>query len=450
MGNGIAGYDSAFTSRDVIPLNTFVHVAVTRSVITSQIQIYLNGVLDSTFNTPHNRVIGIASPICDIYPNTIGIGFLRRFAARGNVDSVVDCFDGLIDEIAIYNRALSAEEIKASYLRVAKDVKSTLPSTATTAGLINIDFGAGRTRGYSEKTGPAVIGQTDNDFWNYYDRDISPNPNDWRRSGSLQNLKLAGGETTQISMSVSDAPGAWSLDAAQTKSSDPMYKTFLYPLDGGNNTISFTGLPSGTYDILAYSPDGNIEVSVGGISHGARVIRDEGINSAQDWEEGVQYGRWKEVSVTKGQSLMLTVRKGSSIYGHISGVQIMSPALAELTAPKPAKSDHPDAITSVPLPSWSSADHANYSVEENLRSQGFYWSRTYGKIAVGTFVEDILLGRLGQPEGRGAIGKVTSLSLGDYGQPDAMVDFGRGYSVGIHLKELAPVRLDRRPAQSGP
>src|SRR5271157_688683 len=55
--------------------------------------------------------------------------------------------------------------------------------------LINIDFGSGGGRGYSLKTGFAAIGQTTNDFWNFYDRDASATPNDWRYSGVLTNLQ---------------------------------------------------------------------------------------------------------------------------------------------------------------------------------------------------------------------------------------------------------------------
>ena len=73
------------------------------------------------------------------------------------------------------------------------------------------------------------------------------------------NLKTAGGEATAVGMSVSDAPGAYG-----NGSSDPMYGTYDYPLDNGNNVVTFTNLPAGQYDVLAYSQDGNYEVTVGG------------------------------------------------------------------------------------------------------------------------------------------------------------------------------------------
>ncbi len=81
------------------------------------------------------------------------------------------------------------------------------------------------------------------------------------------------------------------------------------------------------------------------------------------------------------------------------------------------------------------------SVEGQLRSQGKRWVQTPGEITVGAYVQDILEGRLGQPKGRGAIGKVISISTGNNDVQAAVVDFGRGYSPGINLSELTLVRV---------
>ena len=95
-----------------------------------------------------------------------------------------------------------------------------------------------------------------------------------------------------------------------------------------------------------------------------------------------------------------------------------------------------------PSPFWTSSEVAAAdSVEGQLRSQGKHWVRTPGEITVGAYVQDILEGRLDQPKGRGAIGRVTSVSTGDHGAPLAIVDFGRGYSPGINLSELSLVNF---------
>src|SRR2546426_844471 len=107
-------YSSFPTSVSSIPLNTFTHVAVTRNTNNSEIKIYINGVLDSTHVSPHNRVLGTMNPTCDIdlHQNRIGIGNLRRQAVLGGKSSA---FDGLIDEVSLYNRPLSGEELGAIF-----------------------------------------------------------------------------------------------------------------------------------------------------------------------------------------------------------------------------------------------------------------------------------------------------------------------------------------------
>ena len=93
-------------------------------------------------------------------------------------------------------------------------------------------------------------------------------------------------------------------------------------------------------------------------------------------------------------------------------------------------------------PPWTSSQVAAAdSVEGQLRSQGKHWVKTPGEITVGAYVQDRLEGRLDQPKGRGAIGKVISISTGEDGPKAATVDFGRGYSPGINLSELSLVSV---------
>jgi hypothetical protein len=81
------------------------------------------------------------------------------------------------------------------------------------------------------------------------------------------------------------------------------------------------------------------------------------------------------------------------------------------------------------------------SIEEKLRSQGKHWVPTGEEITVGSYVLDHYEGRLNQPIGRGAIGKVIAVSE-DNGQPRAAtVDFGRGFVVGVLFSELTPVQI---------
>jgi hypothetical protein len=83
---------------------------------------------------------------------------------------------------------------------------------------------------------------------------------------------------------------------------------------------------------------------------------------------------------------------------------------------------------------------AAVSVEGKLLADGKHWERTPGQIGIGTYVQDTLDGRMGQPEGRGSIGKVMAVSAGT-GPPCATVDFGRGCTIGIMFSELSPIRF---------
>jgi hypothetical protein len=99
------------------------------------------------------------------------------------------------------------------------------------------------------------------------------------------------------------------------------------------------------------------------------------------------------------------------------------------------------AMPARPLHVWHSTDPAAPdSIEGKLRAEGKHWKSTSGEIEVGSYVKDKLEGRLGQPEGRGAIGKVLLISSAS-GVPAAKVDFGRGYTPGIKLSELSPVKI---------
>jgi hypothetical protein len=96
-----------------------------------------------------------------------------------------------------------------------------------------------------------------------------------------------------------------------------------------------------------------------------------------------------------------------------------------------------------PLVTWYSSQVAGKGTfEAKIRNKGWCWIPVVGEISRHSYVQDILEGRLNQPEGRGAIAKVESLGIdANNGQPYAIVDFGRGYSVGIYLSELSLIEI---------
>src|SRR5882724_7518596 len=64
--------------------------------------------------------------------------------------------------------------------------------------LINVDFGAGPAK--SAKVGPAAIGQTAHDFWNYYSRDDGQGG--WLTFGAVSDLSQADGTATSAGITV--------------------------------------------------------------------------------------------------------------------------------------------------------------------------------------------------------------------------------------------------------
>jgi beta-lactam-binding protein with PASTA domain len=97
LNNATQTTDKAVRGTTKLPLNTWTHIATTYDGTVQRF--YVNGVL-----------VGTANPIVAPSLNTIvqSNGALR---IGGNASSTGEFFQGLIDEVRVYNRALSASEI---------------------------------------------------------------------------------------------------------------------------------------------------------------------------------------------------------------------------------------------------------------------------------------------------------------------------------------------------
>ena len=194
--------------------------------------------------------------------------------------------------------------------------------------LIDIVFGIGAS---SNKVGFAAIGQTANDYWNFYTRDDGRGG--WLRVGCLTNLQFVNRTASAAGVTISNAPGAWF-----NGSSDPMYDTYLYPFDGKNISLSLTNLDAGTYNFYVYGhaagTNGNsvFNLSVDQQSYGSQTNAGPGWASTA-WQEGVQYVKFAGVSLSSGQTVDLTVLPGASGYALLSGLQIERVLPAAPTAP---------------------------------------------------------------------------------------------------------------------
>lgn len=186
--------------------------------------------------------------------------------------------------------------------------------------LINVDFGDGTN---SSKVGRAATGRTTNDFWNLYSRDERPGK--WRTSGTVTNLLYADRAWSGVSLTVSNAPGAWGNGAA-----DPMYNGYLYPLDSGRITVKVENLPPGLYDLYVYGHEASsnrtcaYDLVVGTGSHGSKTNGvGPGWNST-NWQEGVQYVVFRDVQVFGPEDALSVVARPPhrSTLAVIAGLQV--------------------------------------------------------------------------------------------------------------------------------
>jgi YVTN family beta-propeller protein len=112
----------ALFSPTALSKNTFHHVAGVRQVVglTKTVSLYVDGVLVATAADPTTGALAINTP------DTIG---------RINVCGTTSTFNGLIDEVSIYNRALTSAEIAAIF--AAGSAGKCQPGTARAAYVAN-------------------------------------------------------------------------------------------------------------------------------------------------------------------------------------------------------------------------------------------------------------------------------------------------------------------------
>lgn len=97
-----AGSNEVVTSSKAVsmPSGSWVHYMVTRNSISKQVDFYENGVRLGTTQTYTNNPTG---------------GSLSSFVIGRDNASTIQVFDGTLDEVKIYNYALSADEVKTEY-----------------------------------------------------------------------------------------------------------------------------------------------------------------------------------------------------------------------------------------------------------------------------------------------------------------------------------------------
>ena len=275
------------------PIIGWTHIAV---VYSNRVpSLYLNGVLVRT---------GLPSvnPSC---PST-------WLGERGPVSANQGFYAGLLDEVSIYDRSLSAAEIQAIYA-AGSSGKCTTPSPTGT--LLNVNFAA-----YDQvKTGFAATGQTGSDFWNNL---TFP----FQNSAGLGGLKQADGVLSGAGLTVLNGGGHTGFSHP-----DLMYQSCSYAQDLGVITLTVTNLPTGGYDFYLYGHAGDstantvFQLLVGDNNFGNQSTATNSSWSLINWIEGAQYVVYRGVTVTNGGApVVVKCRPGVSGYTYLNGLQIFA------------------------------------------------------------------------------------------------------------------------------
>ncbi|MHB8519503.1 MAG: type II secretion system protein [Limisphaerales bacterium] len=203
-----------------------------------------------------------------------------------------------------------------------------LAISAPAQTLLNVDFGVGNT---SAKTGFAATGQMTNDFWNHYHH-YAPKFTPGMplvADGRLDNLKLADGSDSRVSIAVTNAPGVWG-----NATGDAMFDTFIFAQNGSNLIATVTGLEPGRYHVYLY---GHADLDVTGEQNSVFTLRSgtntfgpltqlgsTGWKASAPWQERYQYVVFRDVSVAAGSPLLIEVAPGPNGVAVLNGLQIIS------------------------------------------------------------------------------------------------------------------------------
>jgi len=133
-----------FSGTTTLSASTWYHVAVTYSKKASICKLYLNGVLDGSGATTGDRSY-ISNHTYNIGANNNGAGGLEGY------------YDGKLDQIRVFSKALSEEDIATLYAETSSTASNTNPlSEGAGVALYSMDYDASEASGYYDGTSTAV------------------------------------------------------------------------------------------------------------------------------------------------------------------------------------------------------------------------------------------------------------------------------------------------------
>ena len=297
-------------------------------------------------------------------------------------------YAGQMDEVGLYNRGLSAAEIRAAYAAGSLG-KHGLPATAALQPtLVNINFAATN----PIEVGFAATGLSANDYWNGFTKP-------YQAFAGLGNLKAADGTPTAIGMTVRNGAGNWYFNYPGV---DVMYGTYCYAQDLGDVTVTVTNLPGGQYDFYLYGHGGAdnantlFELRVGENGYGLRstatnsdwslthwaepapgrrgLQQDAPGKNVTHWVEGAQYVVYRRVAVAGGGApVTIIAHPGLSGYTHINGMQIArstAPAMAAMSLPTYQFLPGPHPTEGTAAPEWQQEQAPSPDCADHLKEIG--------------------------------------------------------------------------------
>ncbi len=130
------GYSRVSSAGGSVPSNTWSHIALTYDGFLSRL--YINGTLHSTSSTPYLMT----------FNNPLRLGY--------SVDNAGSHFNGLMDEVTLYDRALSAEEVQAVFNAGSRG-KAKWQFNITTTSLPNLYVGCSASSQIATAFGSAPV-----------------------------------------------------------------------------------------------------------------------------------------------------------------------------------------------------------------------------------------------------------------------------------------------------
>jgi hypothetical protein len=369
-----------------IPTNSWTHIAATYD--RTQMRLYINGVLQAE--------LAATQPMATAAIGEATLGAIQLYSVACGYGDLAEFYAGLIDELAVYRRALSAAEILAIYnsgavgkCRVAPVVtqqptnqvvlqsesasfqvqaRGSLPFTyqwffganalagATNAtlaltGLLPVHSGDYRVL----VSGPGGSATSDTATLTVVPVELTNR----LLNVNFTCLPATNGSKTgfaALGQTVSDfwnhasgtAPGLLFADGGASGAGlaatgvtncsslpgpDPMLASTL---TGGTNVLAvvLTNLSPGRYDLCAYSEDGRFQLTVGSRNYGSLASRNVPLAQPPAWVTGRQYVRFQDVRVLDAtEPLTLLVQPGAGGVSAIAGLQLANVPPGNRTAP---------------------------------------------------------------------------------------------------------------------